>query len=240
MAQHISRKELKQDQIRETLMHGAEAVVSHQKMLWLCAGVVGAVLVAVFGWRFYSERQTVKATAAFEGAMEVFHARIRAVGEPALPGETTYVEEKNKFEDAAKKFAEVAQNHRRTRPGRLAIYYTGLSYLRLGKFDDAEKSLRAAESSGDSELAALARFQLAQLYARTGKTEQAVKLYQQLMVQPTTLVPKPVVILALADYYRKSNPGEAIKLLNQLKMEFPESVLSEEADRRLEELLPKS
>jgi len=240
VSQHISRKELKQDQIRETFVHGAEAVVSHQKPLWIGAAMVAIVLLAVFGWRFYSERQTVKATGALGSALEVFHARIRAAGEPAQPGETTYVDEKNKFEDAAKKLTDVAQNYKRTRPGRIALYYAGLSYSKLGRSDDAEKSLLGVESSGDSELAALARFQLAQIYAQGGKAEQAVKLYKQLLAQPGTLVPKPVVMLALADYYRKADPAEAIKLLNQLKAEFPDSSLKEEADKRLEGLTPKS
>jgi tetratricopeptide (TPR) repeat protein len=240
VAQHISRKELKQDQIRETLVHGAEAVVSHQKPLWIGVAVVAFVLVAVFGWRFYSERQTGKAAAALETALEAFHARIRTPSEPAAPGESTYFDEKNKFEDAAKKLTEVADNYSRTRPGRTARYYAGLSYVQLGKSDEAEKAFRAAESGSDAELSALARFQLAQLYTRAGKSEQAVQLYQQLLDKPATMVPKPVVMLALADHYRATKPAEAIKLLNQLKAEFPESALVEEADKRLEGFAPKT
>jgi predicted negative regulator of RcsB-dependent stress response len=240
VAHHISRKELKQDEIRETFVHGAEAVVSHQKALWISVAVVATVLLAVFGWRFYSERQTVKASAALEGAMEVFHARIRTAGEPAMPGETTYFAEKNKFEDAAKKFSEVAQQYKRTRPGRVALYYAGLSYLQLGKLDEAEKAFRAVQATGDSEMSALAKYQLARLYAQSGKADQAVKLYQELLAQPATLVPKPMVMLALADFYRKDKPAEAIKLLNQLKAEYPDTMLTEEADKRLEGLSPKS
>ncbi len=83
MAQHISRRELKKDEVRETFAHGAEAVLSHQQLtLYL---LIAAVVVAagIFGWREYAERQTVKAFAAFDDAMKVFQA---PVGAPAGSG----------------------------------------------------------------------------------------------------------------------------------------------------------
>ena len=49
MPEHISRKELKQDKIKETLEHGAEAVYSHGQF---AAAVLLVVLVASGGlWR---------------------------------------------------------------------------------------------------------------------------------------------------------------------------------------------
>jgi hypothetical protein len=57
---HISRKELKTDEFRDTLASGAEAVLSHQQLTLYLAGAVAVILLAVFGWRFYAERQTVK------------------------------------------------------------------------------------------------------------------------------------------------------------------------------------
>ena len=240
MAQHISRKELKKDEIRETLQHGAEAVISHQRLAGVIVGAVVVVGLAIVGWRFYSERQTVKASAGLEEAMKVFEARVRAVGEPAEPGEVTYVQEKNKYEDAAKKFADVARSYPRTRPGQVARYYTALCQERLGRYDEAQKTLKELESSGNEEFAALARFQQAAIYDRTGKPEEAVKLYRQLADKPTVFVPRAVALLALADDLRKSNPQEATKLYNQIKKDFPESSVADEAEKRLESLGPKT
>ena len=166
---HISRRELKKDEIQETLAHGAEAVISHQRLMWIIGGATLVVILAVFGWRFYSERRSVKATAALEDAMQVFQARIRPLGEPEAPGEITYVEEKYKYQDAAKKFAQVAKDYSRTRPGQVARYYAALSEERLGRFDEAEKWFQQVIDGADDELAALARFQLAQVYDKKGK-----------------------------------------------------------------------
>ena len=60
---HISRKELKKDEVRETFAHGAEALLSHQQlaMYVIIIALVGAI--GFFGWKTYSERQTVRASA---------------------------------------------------------------------------------------------------------------------------------------------------------------------------------
>ena len=240
MAQHISRKELKKDEIRETLAHGAEAVISHQKAATIIIGAAVLVVAAIFGWRFYSERQTLKATAAFDQAMKIYDARIRTPGERAEPKEVTYVEEKNKYQDAAKKFANVAAQYPHTRPGQQARYYAALSQIHLNQFDEAQKNLKEAESSGGEEFASLARLQLASIYERTGKPDEAAKIYRQLADKPTALVPKPTALLALADVLRKSNPQEAASVYEQIKKDFPDTPVAEEAQKQLDTLVPKT
>lgn len=237
---HISRKELKKDEIRETLEHGAEAVLSHQKLVGILVTIAVVVGVAIVGWRFYSERQTVKASAALDDAMKIYEARIRAPGEPTEPGEATYIEEKNKYEDAVKKFADVARSYPRTRPGQVARYYAALCQEHLGRYDEAQKTLKELEGSGNEDFAALARFQQAEIYDRTGKTDEAIKLYRQLADKPTIFVPRALVLLALADDLRKSNPQEATKLYNQIKKDFPDTSIADEADKRLDLLAPKT
>lgn len=240
MAQHLSRRELKKDEVRETLAHGAEAVLSHQRLFTYL--ILAAVLIAgsIFGWKFYAERETVKASAAFDEAMKVFQARIRAPGEPAEPGEITYVDEKNKWQDANRKFVEVVNRYPRTRPGQLARYYAALSLERVGRDEEARKWLEGLASGGTEDFSAMARFELAQLDERTGKGADAVKLYQELIAKPAVLVPKPMVMLTLAEYYRQSNPSQAVKLYEQVKAEYPDTPAAERADEELSLLVGKS
>jgi predicted negative regulator of RcsB-dependent stress response len=240
VSQHISRKELKKDEIRETLAHGAEAVISHSRLAGILITVGVAVALAIVGWRFYSERQTAKAAAALDEAMKTYDARIRAPGEPAEPTEVTYVEEKNKYEDAVKKLGQVAKEYPRTRPGQQAGYYAALSQEHLGRLDEAQKAFQAIADSGSEELAALARFQIAQIDEKNGKSDDAVKLYRQLIDKPTLFLPKPLAMLALADHFSKTNPAEATKLYNDIKREFPDSAASDQADKRLALLTPQS
>lgn len=239
MPQHISRKELKKDEIRETLSHSAEAIASHQRDLWIYGGIAALAVLMVFGWRYYTQTQTAKGSAALADAMKIYQARIRTAAEPAQPDEVTYVDEKNKYSDAVKKFTEVANRYPRTRPGQLARYYSALSLEKLGRYDEAENDLKSLASSRDESLSALGRFKLAQVYDEAGKGPEAVQLYQELTNRPSLFVPKPVVLLALADHYSGSDPTQAAKLYNQVKTEFPDTQAAQEADQRLQLLQVK-
>lgn len=240
MSQHITRKELKKDAVREGIVHGAEAVWSHQKSItWIIAAVLFAG-IAFFGWKFYNDRQTVKASAAFDAAMKVFQARVHAPGEPADPGEPAYFSDQTKYQDAAQKFSAAALTYPHTRPGLFAKYYAALSLEQLDKNDDARKWLQGLEQSRDADVSALARFELAQLDQRAGNGEEAVKLYQQLMANPAVLVPKSLVMMTLADYYSTTKPAEAVKLYKQVKDEFPDSQVSSQAEQQIQALGGKS
>jgi predicted negative regulator of RcsB-dependent stress response len=206
--------------------------------LWV--GVVAALVVVlvVFGWNSYARRQTAKASAALDDAMKIFQARIRAPGEPADPVEITYLDEKNKYTDADKKFLQVASEYGRTMPGQMARYYAALSEVQLKQHAEAEKNLSQVISGGDENLAGLAKFQLAEVYRQENKGTQAVDLYKQLSDKPSLFVPKPMAMLALADYYRKTDPAQAAKLYNQIKQEFPDA--AQDAEQGLELLNSKS
>lgn len=238
MAQHILRRDLKKDEIRERIVSGVESVASHQQALWIVVTAALVIALAIFGWNSYARRQTAKASAALDDAMKIFQARIRVAGEQLDPAEITYLDEKNKFTDADKKFLSVASQYGRTKPGQMARYYAALSEVQLKQYANAEKNLDLLASAGDENLASLAKFQLAGVYQQENKGPQAVALYKQLSDKPSVFVPKPMAMLALADYYRKADPAQATKLYNQVKQEFPDA--AEEADQGLELLNSKS
>ena len=236
--QHILRKDLKKDEIRDKFVSGVESVASHQQALWLVIAAALVAALAVFGWNSYAQRETAKASAALDDGMKVFQARVRAPGEAADPVEITYVDEKNKYSDADKKFLAVANQYGRTKPGQMARYYAALSEIQLKQYAEAEKNLNQVISGGDANLAGLAKFQLAGVYRQENKGPQAAELYKQLTDKPSVFVPKATAMLALADYYRKSDPAQATKLYNQVKQEFPDA--AQEADQGLELLNSKS
>jgi predicted negative regulator of RcsB-dependent stress response len=240
LAQHVSRKELKKDEVRDTFMEGIRAVVSHQQATLYIVIVALVVFLGVFGWRTYAARETVKASAAYDSAMAVFQATVSAPGVTVQPGALTYKDETTKFTDASQKFGDVAAKYPRTRPGELAHYYAALSQERLGNNDAAKKWLQGLTGSSDADFSAMARFELAQLDDKMGQGDEAAKVYQDLIAKPTILVPKPVVMLALADHYSQNNPTEAAKLYTQIKTDYPDTAIAEQADQGLALLPGKS
>lgn len=240
MPEHISRKELKQDKIKETIEHGAEAVISHGQFTLI---VVIAALVAALvygGWRFYTDRQTVQASSAFDNAMKAYQGRIGSAPDPADPTEPVYPDEASRVLDASQKFTGVADKFPGTKPGRLARYYSALCFEDLERHNQALEELKKVSGGSDKELAAMAQFQMAVIYSRTGKSDEAIKIFRALADQPSVLVPRPLILLELAGVLRKSNPQEAANLYQQIKKEFPDSTITDAADRGLEMLAPKS
>lgn len=236
-AKHISRQELKTDQVQEALSHGAEAVLSHRTGLIYAVIVALVIAAGIFGWRFYSQRQSVKAQAELNDAMQVYEALVVGPGQPPQPNEITYSDASKKFRDALVKFQAVVRQYPRTRSGQLAKYYWALSEEHLGQNSQAISTLSEIENGSDPDFAAMARFELAQIYDQMGKSDQAVQLYNDLLANSSVLVPKPIVLLALAGHYRQSNPAQAVKLYNQIKAEYPDTAAADEADQQLA-LLP--
>jgi len=238
--EHISRKELKQDKIRESLEHGAEAVFSHTTVVAAAVLVVALVGAGYAGWRFYIDRKTVQASAAFDAAMKAYSGRIGVTADPTDPGETLYANEAVRAQDAAQKFSSVAAKYPSTNPGKLAAYYAALCLEDLERHNQALEELNKISSGGDKELAAMAQYQIAVIYARTGKTADAVKILRTLADHSSVFVPRPLALLELAGVLRLSNPQEAANVYQQIKKEFPNTAVSEEAERGLDTLAPKS
>ncbi len=240
MTEHISRKELKHDKIKETIEHGAEAVISHGQFTLI---VVIALLVAALGyggWRFYLDRQTGEASIAFDNAMKAYQGRVSPVPDPSEPNEPVYADDAARAQDASLKFANVADKYSNTNPGKLARYYSALCLEDLERHNQALEELKRISGANDKELAAMAQYQTAVIYARTGKTADAIKIFRAIADKPVVLVPHPLVLLELAGVLRNSNPKEAAGIYQQLKKDFPDSPIAEEADRGLDALSPKS
>jgi predicted negative regulator of RcsB-dependent stress response len=240
VSEHISRKELKQDKIKETIEHGAEAVLSHGQFTLIVVIVILAVALGYGGWRLYIDRQTVTGSADFDAAMKAYQGRIASAPDPAEPTEPFYPDESARAQDAMQKFAKVADKYPSTNPGKLARYYAALCLEDLERHNQALEELKKISGGGDKELAAMAQYQTAIIYSRTGKTDDAVKTLRALADKGSALVPRPMVLLELAGILRTSNPKEAATIYQQIKKEFPDTAIADQADRGLDFLSPKS
>ncbi len=240
MPDHISRKELKQDKIKETIEHGAEAVISHGQFALIV--VIAALVTALSygGWKFYIDRQTMQASGVFDDAMKAYSGRIGSAPGAADPSERVYSNEAARAQDALRKFTIVADKYPHTNTGKLARYYAALCLEDLERQNQALEELKKISAGSDKELAAMAQYQMAIICSRTGKPDDAVKIFRALADKPGVIVSRPLVLLELARLLRKSNPQEAAGIYQQVKKEFPDTTVADEADRGLATLSPKS
>ncbi|HXR34108.1 MAG TPA: tetratricopeptide repeat protein [Verrucomicrobiae bacterium] len=240
MPEHISRKELKQDKVRETFEHGAEAVLSHTRLASIALLAVIVIASGYLGWRFYTDRQNAQAQAAFDEAMKIYNAPLSITGQPTLPGELTYADGARRSQDAEAKLVVVAEKYPHTNAGKLARYYSALSLMDLDRLNQASEELKKLDAGSDKELAALAEYQRALIAERTGKNEEAVKELQALTNSGSVLVPKPMILLELAGMLRQSDPKQAATIYEQIKKDYPNTTMADEAERGLGAVSPKS
>ena len=220
----LTRHQLKQDEFRDTLERFEDYFKRHYKELINIAIVVIVVVGLAAGLRYYMEKQSAEANTALGAALNTFHAY---VGTPApgtvSPGMLYFATPEEKYKKSLEEFNAIVDKYNsfpRPEAVGIALYHVGVCQAMLGNSQAAIKVLEEAGGDRHKEIAALAKFALAGELAKTGKMQEAAKIYQDLADHPTLSVPKATALMALADSYRPSRPAEARQLYQRLEKEF--------------------
>jgi len=221
---HISRHELKQDQLRTTFEEFEEYAKQHYKEIVTVAGIVIVVAGLAGGLKVYRDRQEAEANQQLGTALRTFRAYVGPTPEGSLiPGMETFPTARDRYKKALEQFQQVLQKYSRfPEPKAVAIarYHVGLCQGQLGDHAAAVKTLEEAARNSDRNLAALAQFALAGELVKAGKVEEGAKLYQALAAHPTSTVPEATARLALADAYRATQPAKARQIYAELEKKF--------------------
>jgi predicted negative regulator of RcsB-dependent stress response len=233
-----ARHQLKEDRFSKATLEAAEKTVNWSQQNQnkvIIAAIVVVVLVAIgFGAWYYNNSQDQKASLDLATAVRTFSTPLRPAGTPEQPGFPSFDSLNARATNARKQFQAVADTYPRTRSGKMARYFVGLTAAQLGDYPAAEHNLQEAADSTDGNLASLGKFGLASVYADEKKDAQAVSLYKQLIDKPTILVAKVTAQFELASFYESHNrPDEARNLYMQIQKENPSSQASSLAQQKL-------
>ena len=206
-----TKQALKQDKFISTTTHGIEWASEHkQAVIRNGALALAVVIIVVTGFVVYHMRSEA-ASIAFGDAMQTYQTPLAQADEPAPPGVKTYASIAERAKAANAEFLSVADKYGMTPDGENARYFAGLTYIEAGENQQAEDTLKKVAGGWDGNLAALAKFALAQLYRDTARDPQAIDLYNQLSAKPTTTVPYGLAQLSLADVYNAEGKTEDAK-----------------------------
>ncbi len=239
---HLTRHELKQDELRSSVERLDEFVKQRGKEIATVAGIVIAVVALTIGLRIYADRQEAAASADLGEALRTFNAYVGPASGSLLPGMQTFETSEEKFKKAREQFLSVIEKYSRLpEPKAVAIarYHLGICQAELGEHEAAVKTLEEAARASDSNIASLAKFALAGELAKGGKRDEALKVYEELAAKPTAAVPEAMAKLALADYYRSSDPARARALYEDLEKRFSSDVTLAQALKEQIESLPQ-
>ncbi len=213
-----TRHALKHDQFVDTTAHSLEWASEHRRSILVNGGIVLAILVAIVVAALVYSHRADQAAVAFGDAMQAYQTPIAPQGQPVPPGVKTYPSSADRAKAANQLFTQVADHYGMTPSGRLARYFAGLTSIDAGQNASAESALKDVAGSWDRDISSLGKLALAQLYRQTGRTQQAIDLYNELAAKPSNTVPAGTAQLQLAELYESQNqPEQARKIYAQLK-----------------------
>ncbi|OFY88341.1 MAG: hypothetical protein A2236_01030, partial [Bacteroidetes bacterium RIFOXYA2_FULL_33_7] len=120
-------------------------------------------------------------------------------------------------------FIEIADDYSVTKIGNLANYYAGISYLKLGKFNEAIEYLSEFDSD-DEMLAPIANGAIGDAYLELGNDNEAISFYEKAITISTNDFTTPIYLLKVGQVYEKQNNlDKALKAYERIETEFAKS-----------------
>ena len=236
-----TRRQLKEDRFSRATLGAAEKTVhwtvEHKSKLTI-ATVAGLVILgAALGSWYYLDRQNEKASMDLTQAVRTLGTPIVPAGTPPQPDIKTLSSALERAAAATKQVQTIIDKYPHTRTTDVARYLLGTTAMDLGDKATAERQLKEVAASRPSDLAALAKLALANLYASDNRTKNAVDLYKELIDKPTETVSKATAQLSLAQLYENSQqPQEAKRVYEQIRKENPSGDAASMAESKLQQL----
>ncbi len=231
-----TRHQLKQDRFAEATKETVSWAVEHQTKLVAAGVIVGVALLVVLGsWYYFSVRDQ-SAGEMLARALRTYQAQLRPPNTPADPNTPSFTSAAERAKAANAEFRAIVESYGRTNSGHVARYFEALTYRDMGDMPAAERELKTVAGYRNPDLASQAKLALAGLYRDTGRDQEAIQLYNELIKEPTGAVGKATAELELAALYEAKQPGEARRIYEQIRKEEPASAAAELAGNRLANL----
>lgn len=141
--------------------------LARKKELLTGAAIILVLVVAFFGWRFYSARQDAAAQTGLASAITAFR-------------NTTTGTDQERYEKTIVEAQRVLSDYPSARTAPIARYYLAMAQDGLGDKANAVKNLEEVISRADVDTKPIAQFALAGVYKRHGDFQQAMDILKQL------------------------------------------------------------
>jgi tetratricopeptide (TPR) repeat protein len=132
-------------------------------------------------------------------------------------------------------FLKVAEEYSCTKAGNLAKLYAGICYAQTGKNEEAVKMLESYDTQDDAIISPAAIGMLGNCYANLGQTDKAIKTLLQAAKMADNNSLSPTYLIQAGQLYESQGKSEeALKLYEQIKEKYVNSMASQEIDKYIE------
>ncbi len=239
MSQRLTRKEIKRDEILETVGSFFDFLQRHGRTLILAA--LGLVVAFLVGWGVWmlGQRREAAAGERLARALAVYAAPVDAAApRPDDLARPSFADDASRKARADELFRGVREEYGGTDAADIAGAYLGSMAAGAGRDDEARQLWEEfLDRQGDHLLAAQIELNLMALDRAPGRTAELVDRLRARLDDPREKLPKDVLLhqlgLALEDLGREAEARDAY---GRLVDEFPSSPLRLQAEGRVDAL----
>ena len=213
MTTHLTRKELKQDNVALKVGETFDFFSLHKKETVRYAAIAAAVILVAAGAYYYINSQREVRQQMLGDAMA---DQAAPVGTAPPNGGLSFPTESLKRATVNKAYQKIISEHGGSEEAYIAEYTLAANDLETGKMADARKKYQEVADHAGSNYASLAKLALAQIDFMENKTADARNILKDLQDHPTDMVSKDQATFTLARGLIPTAPEEARKMLMKM------------------------
>ena len=219
MAARITKRELKRNDLAETMGRTVDYVAHHRRGVTEAAAIAAGIVLLIGGFFLVQSFRERRAGGELSAGLAVLQTPLATDPAGATAPETfpTVVARSRAADERFRK----AASYRGTRSGRAAAVILAARGENSGKA--LEVFTRAARDD-KSEIAAAAEIDAARLLASQGKTTEAIERLRRAIDSPDSAAPKDALLFTLAQIYERTGArADARAAYQRIVADFPSS-----------------
>ena len=226
----MAKKNVKQDdnlqELESALTKTEQFVEDNSKIISYVVGGIIIVVAAYLGFnKFYIQPKEDEAISQMFMAENYFEKDSFNL---AINGDGNYLG-----------FLDIIDDYGMTKSANRAKYYTGISFLYLGQYEDALDYLNDFETD-DLLLAPVAEGAKGDAYLELGETDSALKQYKKAYAASDNELTAPVYMMKAANLLESMDELEdALALYEGIKAEYPQTTEGTNAERYIARIKTK-
>jgi len=226
MAKKIDNTEEKIHAVEEALSKSEKFIEKNQKILTI---IIGAAVVIVLGIFAFQKLYIAPREKAAQGQMFMAQKYFEQDSlNQALNGDANYPG-----------FLDIIDDYSMTKSANLAKYYSGIIYLKQGKFEDAITYLKKFDSD-DEFVGPMATGGIGDAYMELGDKDKAAEYYLKAANQQVNDLTSPLYLMRAAFVYEELGKfDKAVELYEKIQKEHVKSTEARDIDKYIEEAKAK-
>ena len=207
------KKTVQEDNLQElesALTKTEQFIEDNQKKIFFVLGAIVVIVAGYIGYkRYYVQPKENEALSQMFMAENYFEKDSFNL---AINGDGNYLG-----------FLDIIEDYGITKAANRAKYYTGISYLHLGQYEEAIDYLKKFKTD-DIILGPVATGAMGDAMLELGQKENALKQYQKAYGESVNELTTPVYKMKAASLLEEMNKNaDALKLYEEIKKDYPQS-----------------